>query len=106
MDEFGATDLHKSVSLIRSIVVSERPDLEQIFEEKLADAGYDDEHDYDVVVLHRSTESYSVTESFPRIVPGNYQEGPVEVSYDLPLAQIADFEIGKHQLDQLIVNSE
>ena len=105
-DEVGATDLHSSVSSIRLNVISERPDLMEMFEEKLEEAGYEDEHEYDVVVLHRSTESYSVAEGFPRIVPGNYQEGPIEISYDLPLIKITSFEISRHELVQLIDNSE
>lgn len=105
-DELGAMDLHNLVSSIRSDVNLQRPDLEQMLEEKLEDAGYEDEHEYEIVVLHRSTESYSVTDGFPRIVPGNYQEGPIEVSYDLPLAQLAPFKIGKDELVRLIDNSE
>lgn len=105
-DEVGASDLHNYVSSIRSDVASERPDLTLMLEEKLEEAGYEDEHDYDVVVLHRSTESYSVMEGFPRIVPGNYQEGPIEVSYDLPLSTITNFEISRHELVRLIEGSE
>jgi hypothetical protein len=105
-DAVGAIDLHNLVSSIRSKMKSERPDLVQMLEEKLEEAGFDDEHEYDVVVVHRSTESYSVMEGFPRIVPGNYQEGPTEVSYDLPLAQITPFMIGRDELVRLIENSE
>lgn len=105
-DEVGAMDLHDMVSLIRSKVDAERPDLKLMLEEKLDEAGYENEHEYDVVALHRSTENYSVMEGFPRIVPGNYQEGPIEVSYDLPLAQITPFEICKHELLQLIETPE
>jgi hypothetical protein len=105
-DEVGAIDLHSIVSLIRSKMDTERPDLRQMLEEKLDEAGYENEHEYDVVTMHRSTESYSVVEGFPRIVPGNYHEGPIEVSYDLPLARIAPFEISKHELLQLLETSE
>lgn len=105
-DEVGAMDLHDIVSLVRSKVVTERPDLQLMLEEKLDESGYENEHEYNVVVLHASTERYSVMEGFPRIVPGNYQEGPVEVSYDLPLTQITPFEIGKHELLQLLETSE
>lgn len=105
-DEIGAMDLHDMVSLIRSKVDAERPDLKLMLEEKLDEAGYENEHEYDVVALHRSTENYSVIAGFPRIVPGNYQRGPIEVSYDLPLAEITPFEIGKHELLQLIEASE
>ncbi|MEP0961041.1 MAG: PD-(D/E)XK motif protein [Roseobacter sp.] len=105
-DAVGAIDLHSLVSSIRSRVSSERPDLSQMLEEKLEEAGYEDEHEYDVIVVHKSTESYSVIEGFPRIVPGNYQEGPTEVSYDLPLAQISHFRIGRDELVRLIEKSE
>lgn len=105
-DEVGAMDLHGLVSLIRSKLDKERPDLRLMLEEKLDEAGYENEHEYDVVALHKSTESYAVFEGFPRIVPGNYQEGPIEVSYDLPLAQITSFEIGKHELLHLLETSE
>ena len=105
-DESGAMDLHDVVSLLRSKVDTERPDLRLTLEEKLEESGYENEHEYDVVALHRSTETYSITEGFPRIVPGNYQEGPIEVSYDLPLAQITPFEIGNHELLQLMQTSE
>lgn len=105
-DEVGALGLHDMVSLIRSKVDTERPDLRLMLEEKLDEAGYENEHEYEVVVLHRSTESYLVMQGFPRIVPGNYQEGPVAVSYDLPLVQIAPFEIGKPELLQLLETPE
>lgn len=105
-DEVGAMNLHEVVSLIRSKVELERPDLKLMLEEKLDEAGYENEHEYDVVALHKSTENYSVMEDFPRIVPGNYQEGPIEVSYDLPLAQILPFEIDKLELLQLLETSE
>lgn len=101
-----AIDLHSLVFSIRSEASSERPDLSQMLEEKLEEAGYEDEHEYDVIVVHKSTESYSVREGFPRIVPGNYQEGPTEVSYDLPLAQITPFMIDRDALVRLIENSE
>lgn len=104
--EVGATDLHDMVSLIRSRVNAERPDLKLMLEEKLDEAGYENEHEYDVVALHRSTESYSVVEGFPRIIPGNYQKGPIEVSYDLPLDQILPFEIDNRELRRLIETSE
>jgi hypothetical protein len=105
-DAVGAIYLHNLVSSIRSKIKSERPDLVQMLEKKLEEAGYEDEHEYDVVVLHKSTESYSVMGDFPRIVPGNYQEGPIEVSYDLPLAQITPFMIDNDELVRLIENSE
>lgn len=105
-DAVEAINLHNLVSSIRSKISSERPDLTSMLEEKLEEAGYNNDHDYDVVVVHRSTESYSVIEGFPRIVPGNYQEGPTEVSYDLPLAQITPFMIGSDELVRLIANLE
>ncbi len=105
-DEFGSRDLHGMVAGGRSELAADRPDLVQLFEEKLEDAGFDDEHEYDVCVSHRSTQAYSVEEGFPRIVPGNYPEGPAEVSYDLPLARITPFEISKDELKQMITNPE
>ena len=105
-DAVWAIDLHNLVSSIRSKIRSERPELTQLLEEKLEEAGYNDEHEYDVAVVHRSTESYSIMEGFPRIVPGNYHEGPIEVSYDLPLAQITPFMISRDELVRLIEKSE
>ena len=105
-DEVGALGLHDMVSLIRSKVETERPDLRLMLEEKLDEAGYENEHEYEVVVLHISTESFLVMQGFPRIVPGNYQEGPIEISYDLPLVQITPFEIGKQELLQLLETPE
>ena len=87
-------------------MASDRPDRVQQLEEKLEEAGFDDEHVYDVNVSHRSTQFFLVEEGFPRIVPSNYLDGPVEVSYDLPLAQIEPFQIGENELVALIRYSE
>lgn len=97
-----ATDLHVSVTALRATVATERPDLERLLEEKLEEAGYEDEHEYEVTVSHRATESFSVDDGFPRIVPGEYPDGPVEVSYDLPLAHIAPFKIANDELVRLM----
>lgn len=101
----GAMNLHDMVLNVRSKVYAERPDLKLMLEEKLDEAGYENEHEYDVMALHRSTESYLVIEGFPRIVPGNYQDGPIEVSYDLPLVHAAPYEIEKRELLQLLETS-
>lgn len=101
-DAADSTDLHVSVTNLRATVASERPDLERLLEEKLEEAGYDDEHEYEVTVCHRATESFSVDDGFPRIVPGDYPVGPVEISYDLLLAHIDPFKIAKDELVRLM----
>lgn len=105
-DEPGSQNLHSAVYTLRSVLALDRPDRVQQLEEKLEEAGFDDEHVYDVNVSHRSTQFFLVEEGFPRIVPSNYLDGPVEVSYDLPLAQIEPFQIGEDELMALIRYSE
>jgi putative PD-(D/E)XK family protein DUF4420 len=105
-DDTGALDLHGAVAALRSAVLSKRPDLRHTLVEKLEKAGYEDEHEYEVFALHRATDAFRVGEGFPRIVPGDYPEGPVEISYDLPLAKITPFEIDADEMLALIQSAE
>ena len=98
----GAVDLHGMVEAIRNAM---RPDAGHLLDRlntKLDDAGYEAGHDYEVRVIHRASEAYRVDKGFPRIVPGAYPEGPVEVSYDLPLPSIAAFGISGAELKSLV----
>lgn len=104
--EMGSKNLHQAVASLRSNVSSERPDLASMLETKLEEAGYDDEHEYDVVVVHRSTQAFQVEGDFPRIIPSAYPDGPLEISYDLPLAKLVSFEISQTDLSELLENSE
>lgn len=102
-EDVSSRDLHQSVSLLRAEVSNKRPDLAAMLESKLEDAGYDDGHEYEVVVVHHSTSAFLVGGDFPRIVPGVYSEGPVEISYDLPLSSIAPFEITAEALKKIML---
>ena len=92
-DDVGALDLHEIVGQVRSAIASDAPHASKVFEVALEDAGHDDTHEYEVIVLHKAFDAYNVQSGFPRIIPGAFPEGPIEVTYDLPLAELSGFHI-------------
>lgn len=104
--DLGAQDLHGVIRSLELSLSSDRPDLGDMLANKLREAGYDPEHEYEVVAAHQSTRAFKVTAQFPRIVPGIYPQGPIEIAYDLPLASIASFEIDIGALTELIRTSK
>ena len=56
------------------------------FDIAVAAAGFDPIHEYEDRWLPGEPAAYRVEPGFPRIVPGDFQPGPVGVSYDLPLS--------------------
>lgn len=86
-----AVDLHEAVSAARDRLKADAPHSLDAFDANLEDAGYEAGHEYNVRVAHVADEAYAVTDGFPRIVPDGIPDGPVEVSYDLPLAAIDTF---------------
>jgi len=101
-DDVGGLDLHMIVERTRSAIESDAPQASKALEVSLDEAGYDDLHDYEVVVLYRAFDAYRVEERFPRITPGSYPDGPLEVAYDLPLADLAPFHMGEHDFQRLL----
>lgn len=104
-DDIGALDLHEIVRHVRASIESDAPQTAKGFETSLDDAGYDDAHEYEVIVLHRAVDAYRVTDGFPRIVPGAYPDGPMEVAYDLPLSDLAPFRLDEGDFDQLLAGA-
>lgn len=104
-DDVGSLDLHEIVRQVRAAVESDAPQTSKTFELSLEEAGYDDTHEYDVMVLHRAVDAYQVSDGFPRIVPGAYPDGPVEVAYDLPLADLAPFHLSERDFADLIAGA-
>lgn len=104
-DEVDAVDLHEIVRQVRAAIESDAPQTSKTFELSLDDAGYDDTHEYDMIVSHRAVDAYQVSDGFPRIVPGAYPDGPVEVAYDLPLADLAPFHLGERDFADLIAGA-
>lgn len=104
--DISKVELHGVVSSLRASVSTERADLKDMLETKLEDYGYDEEHEYEISVVHQSTRAFLVGDDFPRIVPGTYPEGPVEISYDLPLSNIMKFEISATELNKRILSGE
>ncbi|APX11371.1 PD-(D/E)XK motif protein [Tateyamaria omphalii] len=102
-DDVGSLDLHGIVEQARSAIKSDAPHASRAFEASLDEAGYDDTHEYEVIVLHRAFDAYHVEERFPRITPGSYPDGPLEVAYDLPLADLAPFHMGEHDFQRQLV---
>lgn len=101
-EDVGSLDLHAIVAEIRAEIVLKAPQASKAFEAALDDAGHDDTHDYYVVVVHRAFEAYRVLDGFPRIVPGSYRDGPVEVAYDLPLAELFPFHLSERDFSLLL----
>lgn len=105
-DDISKVELHGAVSSLRTSVLTERADLKLMLETKLEEAGYDEEHEYEISVVRQSTKAFLVADDFPRIVPGTYPDGPVEISYDLPLSGMAKFEISAGELQEKILSLE
>lgn len=101
-DDVGAFDLHKKVREVRSAITSDAPQASKMFEAALDDAGHDDTHEYEVVVVHRAFDAYRVADGFPRIIPGAFPDGPVDVTYDLPLAELSQFLISERDFTDLL----
>lgn len=101
-DDIGSIDLHEIVRQARVAISSDAPQATKTFDTGLDDSGYDEAHEYEVSVLHRAVDAYQVVEGFPRIVPGSYPNGPIEVAYDLPLADITPFHLSQRDLNHLI----
>ncbi|WP_420569752.1 PD-(D/E)XK motif protein [Thalassovita sp.] len=104
-DDVGVIDLHGIVRQVRAAVASDAPQTEKPFELCLDEAGFDDTHEYEIRVLHRATDAYLVEDGFPRIVPGAYPNGPIEVAYDLPLADLTPFHLGERDFADLITGA-
>lgn len=104
-DDVGAIDLHEIVRQARAAIASDAPQTSKTFEMSLDEAGYEDTHEYEVRVLHRAVDAYQVEDGFPRIVPGAYPDGPIEVAYDLPLVDLAPFHLGERDFAHLIAKA-
>ncbi|WP_422072027.1 PD-(D/E)XK motif protein [Tranquillimonas rosea] len=100
--DVGALDLHEIVGQVRSAITSDAPHASKSFEAALEDAGHDDTHEYELIVLHRAFDAYQVRDGFPRIVPGAFPDGPVEVAYDLPLVDISAFHMSERDFNDLL----
>lgn len=105
-EDVGALDLHKIVGQVRSAITSDAPHASKAFETALEETGYDDTHEYDVIVLHRAFDAYRVRDGFPRIVPGVFPDGPIEVAYDLPLADLSPFHLSERDFNGLLAGKE
>lgn len=101
-DDVGAFDLCEIVRQTRSAISSGAPQVAKAFEAALDETGHDDTHEYEVVVLHRAFDAYRIADGFPRIVPGAFPDGPVEVAYDLPLTNLSPFHISDHGFTDLL----
>lgn len=101
-EDVGALDLHEIVGQVRSAIASDAPHASKAFEAALEDAGHDDTHEYEVIVLHRAFDAYRVQSGFPRIVPGAFPDGPIEVAYDLPLAELSAFHMSERDFNDLL----
>jgi len=102
----GALDLYEIVEQVRSAITSDAPHALKAFEAALEDAGHDDTHQYEVIVLHRAFDAYRVRDGFPRIVPGAFPDGPVEVAYDLPLADLSAFHMSERDFNGLLAGKD
>ncbi|SLN51904.1 hypothetical protein AQS8620_02248 [Aquimixticola soesokkakensis] len=101
-EDVGALDLFEIVGQLRSAIETDAPQASEVFEASLEETGYDDTHEYDVVVQHRAFDAYRVEKGFPRIVPGAFPDGPIEVAYDLPLADLSPFRLSERDFDDLL----
>jgi len=101
-DDPQAMSLHGIASDIRSELTNHAPQSMSLLEQGLNDAGYDESHEYDLVIRHRSTAPYAVRKSFPRIVPGSVPVGPVEIGYDLPLENLEEYLMDQRALKKIL----
>ena len=101
-DEVGAKNLHHLVADLRTAIISNVPSSTNMLEQKLDEAGYADVHEYDVFVLHRDKEAFFVEDGFPRIVPGKYLEGLLDITYNVSLEKIAPFKLSDNEFEQLL----
>lgn len=101
-EDVGALDVHEAVERLRSAIISDAPHASKAFETALEETGYDDTHEYDMIVLHRACEAYHVRDGFPRIVPGVFPKGPIEVAYDLPLSELHAFRMSDNDFGVLL----
>ncbi len=100
----AAFSLHDLATQARSEVISKAPQSVHLLDQGLEDAKYDAIHEYGLVVRHRSTDAFEVRDSFPRIVPGSVPEGPVEISYGLPLEKLKPFRIDRRALADILTS--
>ncbi|MDT0683415.1 PD-(D/E)XK motif protein [Roseicyclus sp. F158] len=105
-EDVGTLDLHEIVMQVRSAITSNAPQASNAFEAALEDAGHDDTHEYEVLVLHRAFDAYHVRDGFPRIVPGAFPDGPVEVAYDLPLADLSAFHMSERDFNDRLAGKD
>lgn len=104
-EEPAAFSLHDIATQVRSEVTSKAPQSIRLLDQGMEDAKYDASHEYGLVVQHRSTDAFEVRDSFPRIVPGSVPEGPVKISYDLPLERLKPFRIDQKVLADILTSN-
>lgn len=103
-DELGAFSLHDLATEVRNEVISKAPQLIRLLDQGLEDAKYDILHDYELVVRHLSMDAFEVKGCFPRIVPSLMPDGPIKVSYNLPLEKLNPFSIDQQALADILTS--